>query len=222
MCMRLTGIGSQYLDGDAGGSRRGVPGWCAHLQADAAGGRPRRAASGRSSCTTARPDRCSRPTSRSRAGQPVGRPCRRTPTARPTSTSARRRRTAGVQLAPDHTGQGLVGDPRLYSPPSRSSTRPGGRARSTGLTGGRRSGPTAGRHHASPLGGLTPACPNPADLSALSTYDRAWLAADLIAGLTLWGLVTPEAMAYAGVAGLPPQAGLYTLARLATCLRPDG
>ena len=34
---------------------------------------------------------------------------------------------------------------------------------------------------------------------------------DIIAGLTLWGLVVPEAMAYAGIAGLPPQAGLYTL-----------
>ena len=34
---------------------------------------------------------------------------------------------------------------------------------------------------------------------------------DVIAGLTLWGLVAPEAMAYAGIAGLPPQAGLYTL-----------
>ena len=48
-------------------------------------------------------------------------------------------------------------------------------------------------------------------LSWLPTYDRAWLSADVIAGLTLWGLVVPEAMAYAGVAGLPPQAGLYTL-----------
>ncbi len=47
--------------------------------------------------------------------------------------------------------------------------------------------------------------------TTLATYDRAWLAADLVAGLTLWGLITPEAMAYAGVAGLPPQAGLYTL-----------
>ena len=37
------------------------------------------------------------------------------------------------------------------------------------------------------------------------------LAVDVIAGLTLWGLVVPEAMAYAGIAGLPPQAGLYTL-----------
>lgn len=33
----------------------------------------------------------------------------------------------------------------------------------------------------------------------------------MLAGLTLWGLLVPEAMAYAGIAGLPPQAGLYTL-----------
>jgi high affinity sulfate transporter 1 len=48
-------------------------------------------------------------------------------------------------------------------------------------------------------------------LSWLPRYDRSWLAVDIIAGLTLWGLVVPEAMAYAGIAGLPPQAGLYTL-----------
>lgn len=48
-------------------------------------------------------------------------------------------------------------------------------------------------------------------LSWLPSYDRSWLTVDVIAGLTLWGLVVPEAMAYAGIAGLPPQAGLYTL-----------
>jgi high affinity sulfate transporter 1 len=48
-------------------------------------------------------------------------------------------------------------------------------------------------------------------LSWLPGYDRSWLTVDIIAGLTLWGLVVPEAMAYAGIAGLPPQAGLYTL-----------
>lgn len=48
-------------------------------------------------------------------------------------------------------------------------------------------------------------------LSWLPRYDRSWLSVDIIAGLTLWGLVVPEAMAYAGIAGLPPQAGLYTL-----------
>ncbi len=39
----------------------------------------------------------------------------------------------------------------------------------------------------------------------------AWLVADVLAGLTLWGLVVPEGMAYAGIADLPPEAGLYTL-----------
>jgi high affinity sulfate transporter 1 len=45
----------------------------------------------------------------------------------------------------------------------------------------------------------------------LPRYQRRWLRADAIAGLTLWGLVVPEGMAYAGIAGLQPQAGLYTL-----------
>ena len=48
-------------------------------------------------------------------------------------------------------------------------------------------------------------------LDWLPRYDRSWLRFDVIAGLTLWGLVVPEGMAYAGIAGLPPQAGLYTL-----------
>jgi len=33
----------------------------------------------------------------------------------------------------------------------------------------------------------------------------------VIAGATIWGLLVPEMIAYAGLAGLPPQAGLYTL-----------
>jgi len=48
-------------------------------------------------------------------------------------------------------------------------------------------------------------------LAWLPKYDRSWLSIDIIAGLTLWGLVVPEGMAYAGIAGLPAQAGLYTL-----------
>ncbi len=48
-------------------------------------------------------------------------------------------------------------------------------------------------------------------LGWLPRYNRLWLAADIVAGLTLWGLVVPQGMAYAGIAGLPPQAGLYTL-----------
>lgn len=41
-------------------------------------------------------------------------------------------------------------------------------------------------------------------------YRPAWLGRDVVAGLTLWGLVVPEGMAYAGIAGMPPEAGLYT------------
>ena len=43
------------------------------------------------------------------------------------------------------------------------------------------------------------------------TYQRDWWGRDAVAGLTLWGLLVPQGMAYAGIAGLPPQAGLYTL-----------
>jgi SulP family sulfate permease len=45
----------------------------------------------------------------------------------------------------------------------------------------------------------------------LPRYDRRFLRFDLIAGATVWGLLVPESIAYAGLAGLPPQAGLYTL-----------
>ena len=45
----------------------------------------------------------------------------------------------------------------------------------------------------------------------LAAYDRGWLRYDVIAGATIWGLLVPEMIAYAGLAGLPPQAGLYTL-----------
>lgn len=48
-------------------------------------------------------------------------------------------------------------------------------------------------------------------LTWLPAYERRWLTGDAIAGLTVWGLVVPESMAYAGVAGLPPEFGLYTL-----------
>jgi high affinity sulfate transporter 1 len=48
-------------------------------------------------------------------------------------------------------------------------------------------------------------------LSWAPHYQRVWWSRDAIAGLTLWGLLVPEGMAYAGIAGLPPEAGLYTL-----------
>jgi SulP family sulfate permease len=46
-------------------------------------------------------------------------------------------------------------------------------------------------------------------------YRRQWLRGDTIAALTVIGLLVPESMAYAQIAGVPPQAGLYaTLAGL--------
>ncbi|GAA4398012.1 sulfate permease [Fodinibacter luteus] len=45
----------------------------------------------------------------------------------------------------------------------------------------------------------------------LTGYRRAWLTRDLVAGLTLWALVVPEAMAYASIAGVPAQFGLYAV-----------
>ena len=48
-------------------------------------------------------------------------------------------------------------------------------------------------------------------LTWLPAYDRGNLRFDAVAGATIWGLLIPEMIAYAGLAGLPPQAGLYTL-----------
>lgn len=48
-----------------------------------------------------------------------------------------------------------------------------------------------------------------------SDYHRRWLRDDAIAALTVIGLLVPECMAYAQIAGVPPAAGLYaTLAGL--------
>jgi len=43
----------------------------------------------------------------------------------------------------------------------------------------------------------------------LAEYKAAWLAGDLIAGVTLAAYAIPVSLAYAGLAGLPPQAGIY-------------
>jgi SulP family sulfate permease len=43
-----------------------------------------------------------------------------------------------------------------------------------------------------------------------STYRVAGLRGDVVAGLTVWALLVPEAMAYASLAGMPPETGLYT------------
>jgi high affinity sulfate transporter 1 len=44
----------------------------------------------------------------------------------------------------------------------------------------------------------------------LSDYRREWLRPDVVAGLTTAAVVVPKAMAYATIAGLPLQIGLYT------------
>src|SRR6201989_2438267 len=44
----------------------------------------------------------------------------------------------------------------------------------------------------------------------LPSYRKEWLRPDVVAGLTTAAVVIPKAMAYATIAGLPVQVGLYT------------
>jgi high affinity sulfate transporter 1 len=44
---------------------------------------------------------------------------------------------------------------------------------------------------------------------SLRSYRRGWLRGDLIAGLTVWAVLVPEALAYASIAGVSPVVGLY-------------
>src|SRR5262249_12249690 len=43
----------------------------------------------------------------------------------------------------------------------------------------------------------------------LAEYRFAWLSGDLVAGVTLAAYAIPVSLAYAGLAGLPPQVGVY-------------
>src|SRR6476660_3916622 len=43
----------------------------------------------------------------------------------------------------------------------------------------------------------------------LSSYRSAWLSGDLAAGVTLAAYAIPVSLAYATLAGLPPQVGIY-------------
>ena len=45
--------------------------------------------------------------------------------------------------------------------------------------------------------------------SSLRGYQPSWLRSDLIAGLTVWAVLVPEALAYATIAGVSPVVGLY-------------
>jgi SulP family sulfate permease len=48
-------------------------------------------------------------------------------------------------------------------------------------------------------------------LTWLPRYQRSWLRADFIAGLTVWAVMVPTALAYTGIAGVNPVIGLYTV-----------
>ena len=56
-------------------------------------------------------------------------------------------------------------------------------------------------------------------LRVVSSYQRKWLAKDVIAGVVLTTLLVPQGMAYAELAGLPPITGLYTLDHVPARLR---
>ena len=44
---------------------------------------------------------------------------------------------------------------------------------------------------------------------SLRSYQRDWAQRDVIAGLTVWAVLVPSALAYATIAGVPPVVGLY-------------
>lgn len=44
---------------------------------------------------------------------------------------------------------------------------------------------------------------------SLHGYRSSWLRGDLVAGLTVWAVLVPEALAYASIAGVSPVVGLY-------------
>ena len=44
----------------------------------------------------------------------------------------------------------------------------------------------------------------------LPRYKRSWLGSDLLAAAAVWAVLVPQAVAYAALAGAPPEAGLFT------------
>jgi MFS superfamily sulfate permease-like transporter len=45
--------------------------------------------------------------------------------------------------------------------------------------------------------------------ASLRGYQGGWLRGDAIAGLTVWAVLVPEALAYGSIAGVSPVVGLY-------------
>jgi high affinity sulfate transporter 1 len=74
-------------------------------------------------------------------------------------------------------------------------------------------------HRADPGEAAMPISPRPASIAErlfpvlnwLPNYQREWLWPDVLAGLAVWAVMVPEGMAYAGIVGVPPIMGLYTL-----------
>jgi SulP family sulfate permease len=48
-------------------------------------------------------------------------------------------------------------------------------------------------------------------LEWMPEYQLAWLRYDIVAGLAVWAVLVPSSMAYAGIAGVPPLVGLYSV-----------
>jgi SulP family sulfate permease len=48
-------------------------------------------------------------------------------------------------------------------------------------------------------------------VAALRRYRRTWLRTDLLAGLTVGAMLVPQCMAYAELAGMPPETGFYAV-----------
>ena len=48
-------------------------------------------------------------------------------------------------------------------------------------------------------------------LDWIRAYRYEWLLPDFFAGVALWAVMVPEGMAYAGIVGVPPIMGLYTI-----------
>src|SRR5215467_10222239 len=87
-------------------------------------------------------------------------------------------------------------------------------------------GPTTQDHSPSPLVGSCPVGRTMSNFSAdfagaarkllpifdwIAAYRREWLLPDALAGIALWAVMVPEGMAYAGIVGVPPIMGLYTI-----------
>ena len=58
----------------------------------------------------------------------------------------------------------------------------------------------------SSAGGARPGVPG---IQLIRTYQRAWLRPDLLAAVTVWALLVPQALAYAQLAKVDPVVGLY-------------